>query len=88
MANRMDSLLADLYSAFGWKSRIAAPLLGRYLWSALEKEEKRLAAGWTYEPDTFYEKNAAALSLSDSKAIASSPRAVRARWVTCKAMTA
>ena len=37
-------------------------------WSALEKEEKRLAAGWTYEPDTFYEKNAAALSLSDAKA--------------------
>jgi hypothetical protein len=88
MARRMDSLLTDLYAAFGWKSRIAAPLLGRYLWAALEKEEKRLAAGWAYEPDTFYEKNAAALFQSDAKANASVPRAVRSQWVTCKAMTA
>ena len=84
----MDSLLTDLYAAFGWKSRIAAPLLGRYLWAALEKEEKRLAAGWAYEPDTFYEKNAAALSQSDAKANAGLPRAVHSQWVTCKAMTA
>ena len=75
----LDSLLTDLYAAFGLKSRITAPLLGRYLLSALGKEEKRLASGWTYEPDTFYEKNAAALSLSDAKANASAPRAVRAQ---------
>lgn len=85
-ANRLDLLLTDLYSTFGWKSRIAAPLLGRYLWSALEKEEKRLVAGWTYEPDSFYEKNAAALSLPpDVETNASLPRAVCAQWVTCKA---
>ncbi len=88
MASRMDSLLTDLYAAFGWKSRIAAPLLGRYLSSNIEKEEKRLAAGWTYEPNTFYEKNAAALSLSDTQADAIAPRAVRSQWVTCKAMPA
>ncbi len=88
MASRMDSLLTDLYSEFGWKSRIAAPLLGRYLYSSLEKEEKRLSAGRMYEPDTFYEKNAAAISLSDAKANASPPKAVRAQWVTCKTMPA
>jgi len=86
MSHRMDSLLSDLYAAFGWKSRIAAPLMGRYLWSALEKEEKRLAEGWAYEPDTFYEKNAAALSLSDPQAKTSISRAVPAQWVACKAM--
>lgn len=86
MANRLDLLLTDLHSTFGWKSRIAAPLLGRYLWSALQKEEKRLGAGWTYEPDSFYEKNAAALSLPpDVETSASRPRAVCAQWVTCKA---
>jgi hypothetical protein len=88
MASRMNFLLTDLYAAFGWKSRIAAPLLGRYLSAAIKKEEKRLAAGWTYEPDTFYEKNAAALSLTDATAGAVAPRAVRAKWIACKAMAA
>jgi hypothetical protein len=88
MASRMNLLLTDLYAAFGWKSRIAAPLLGRYLSAAIKKEENRLAAGWTYEPDTFYEKNAAALSVTDAKAGAIAPRAVRAQWVACKAMAA
>ena len=86
MSNRLDLLLSDLHSTFGWKSRIAAPLLGRYLWYTLEKEEKRLAAGWTYEPDSFYEKNAAALSLSDAGVNVSLPRAVRSQWVTCKVL--
>ncbi len=84
MAHRMDLLLTDLYAVFGWKARIAAPLLGRYIDSALKKEEKRLADGWKYEPDTFYEKNAAALSLSDIKAGAGKPRTVCAQRVACK----
>lgn len=88
MAHRMDLLLTDLYTAFGWKSRIAAPLLGQYLSISIKNEEKRLAAGLTYEPDTFYEKNAAALSLTDAKAGAVAPRAVSAKWVACKAMAA
>jgi radical SAM superfamily enzyme YgiQ (UPF0313 family) len=88
MADRMDALLADLYAAFGWKSRIAAPLLGRYLGSTINKEEKRLAADWSYEPETFYEKNAAALSLTDAKACKSTPQAVCAQWITSKAMAA
>jgi hypothetical protein len=88
MADRMNLLLTDLYAAFGWKSRIAAPLLGRYLGAAIKKEEKRLAAGWTYEPETYYEKNAAALSLTDAKTGAVAPCAVRANWVACKELVA
>lgn len=59
-------LLADIYTAFGWKTRLITPLIGRYALSALKKEEERLAAGWTYEPQSFCEKNAAALALGDA----------------------
>ena len=34
------------------------------LWQ-IRKEEKRLAAGWTYEPPTFYERNEAAADRPD-----------------------
>ena len=30
---------------------------GRYILSKIRREEKRLAAGWQYEPPTFYETN-------------------------------
>jgi len=86
MAHRMDLLLTDLYAAFGWKSRIAAPLLGRYLGASIQKEEKRLTDGWTYEPETFYEMNAAALALTDTRTGVVAPRAAGAQWVACKAM--
>jgi len=86
MTDRMDALLTDLYAAFGWKSRIAAPLVGRYLRATINKEEKRLAAGWSYEPETFYEKNAAAINLTDARTHQRSPQAVCAQWITSKAM--
>ena len=36
---------------------LAAPLVGRvFLWT-LRREDRRLKAGWTYEPPTFYERN-------------------------------
>ncbi len=55
----LDSLLAELQQVCGWKSRIAAPIVGRYLLRKLQLEQRRLAAGWTYEPPTFYECNQA-----------------------------
>jgi radical SAM superfamily enzyme YgiQ (UPF0313 family) len=63
MAEKMAALLGQIYREFGWLPRICAPLIGRYLYTALLREEKRLAAGWTYEPKTFYEENPAALAL-------------------------
>ena len=63
LAPKMNTLLARLYTEFGWKTRISAALSGRYIYVALRREEKRLARGWTYEPRPFYEKNAPALAL-------------------------
>ena len=63
LTNMLNSLLQDIYETFGWKTRIVAPLIGRFVYAALSKEEKRLANGCMYEPASFYEKNAAALAL-------------------------
>jgi len=55
----LDETLRGIYDAFGLKAKIAGPLIGRILYGKLKAEAKRLQAGWTYEPPTFYEKNAA-----------------------------
>jgi hypothetical protein len=55
-------LLEELYDLCGWRSRLAAPIVGRYLLRNLRQEEKRLSEGWTYEPPTFYESNQPAVS--------------------------
>jgi radical SAM superfamily enzyme YgiQ (UPF0313 family) len=63
MHDMIGSLLSDLYKEFGWKTRIIAPLLGIFAHTAAKREQQRLAAGWTYEPKIFYEKNTKALEL-------------------------
>ncbi len=68
LQEKAENLLADIYAAFGWKTRMVAPLIGRYVFNRLMKEEERLAAGDTYEPRTFCEKNAAALALEKASA--------------------
>ncbi|MBI4633847.1 MAG: cobalamin B12-binding domain-containing protein [Deltaproteobacteria bacterium] len=67
VAEKADELLKDICATFGWRTRFIAPLIGRYAFFALKKEEERLAAEWTYEPDTFYEKNMAALELEKAR---------------------
>jgi radical SAM superfamily enzyme YgiQ (UPF0313 family) len=62
LRERAGRLLADMYAEFGWKTRLVAPLIGRYIGSRLKNEEERLAAGHTHEPRSFCEKNAAALA--------------------------
>ena len=54
---QIDELLEELHDEFGWRSRLAAPIVGRYLHHKLRRQEKLLASGWTYEPPTFYETN-------------------------------
>lgn len=56
---KMSSLLDELCREFGWKARIYGELGGRWLLRQIRKEQTRLEAGWTYEPPTFYERNAA-----------------------------
>jgi hypothetical protein len=48
--------LQELYRTFGWQTRLAAPVVGRYVEWAMGREEARLA-GLTLEPATFYEHN-------------------------------
>ena len=75
MREKMDALLRDLYHAFGFLTRIAAPVTGRYLYRTLKNEEKRLARGWTWEPESVCDKNDAAVALE----AAASTRIVLAR---------
>jgi radical SAM superfamily enzyme YgiQ (UPF0313 family) len=56
---QIDEVLAELHGEFGWRSRMAAPLVGRYLYRALRRQDQMLHTGWTYEPPTFYETNRA-----------------------------
>jgi hypothetical protein len=54
----------ELVAEFGWRARLVGPSVGTLLLAALWRETRRLHAGRTYEPGTFYEANAAALALS------------------------
>ena len=58
VSEKISRVLRELYREFGVKSRLAAPLLGRYLRFTITREERRLARGWTYEPKTFRETSA------------------------------
>lgn len=57
---KLAVLLEEIYREFGWKTRLIAPLIGRYILAKIKREEIQLEEGWTYEPATFYEKNKAA----------------------------
>lgn len=56
-AAEIGGLLKELYAECGWRSRLAAPMAGRYLYASLRRQNRLLEAGWTYEPPTFYETN-------------------------------
>ena len=58
MHKKMTDLLAGLHREFGLKSRFWSAIGGRYVQWTVRREAKRLAAGWTQEPPTFYESNA------------------------------
>ncbi len=55
LSAKFSRILRDIYAEFGPKSRVAAPLVGRYLRFMMEREDRRLRRGWTYEPPTFCE---------------------------------
>lgn len=60
---KFDLLLKDLVATFGLTTRVLSPLIGRYIFARLQKEEKRLKDGWTYEPTTHFEENKAEIAL-------------------------
>ena len=57
LSAKISRILKDIYAEFGPKSRMAAPLVGRYLRFMMKREDRRLRHGWTYEPPTFCETN-------------------------------
>jgi hypothetical protein len=63
MVEKISGTLKELYAECGLKARLVAPLAGRYVHRKLKREERRLKAGWTYEPPTIYEHNAAACAV-------------------------
>lgn len=54
-SERISQILEDIYREFGLKSRLAAPVVGRYIHFMLRREARRLRNGWTYEPPSFCE---------------------------------
>jgi len=64
---QLDDLLHDIYATLGLQPRLLAPLVGRYIYRSMKKEEKRMASGWTLEPKTFLEKNQAALMATNTQ---------------------
>ncbi|MHB8970511.1 MAG: B12-binding domain-containing radical SAM protein [Pirellulaceae bacterium] len=71
----ISGVLDELYTEFGWKARLAAPIVGFRLCQTLRSEDRRLLSGWTYEPPTFFETN------SDD----GPPAAVRVTGITASA---
>ena len=57
---RLRVVRRELHAEFGLRSRLAAPLVGLAVLVAMALERRRLRAGRTYEPPTFYETNEAA----------------------------
>lgn len=56
VSQKIRSLRQEMAREFGWSSRLAAGLLGPLLLWTTWREEKRLAGGKTYEPETFIER--------------------------------
>ena len=57
VSRRIREVGDALTSEFGWKVRLAGPMLGSFLLATMRRERRRLAHGRTYEPPTFYETN-------------------------------
>ena len=60
----MKATLDLIVAEYGLKARLAAPLVGRFVLAKLRAEEARMKTGVSFEPPTFYEKNAAAHAAS------------------------
>lgn len=57
LVKKLAHLLDEIKREIGIRAHLIAPLAGRFVWSRLRREDKRLKTGETYEPPTFYEMN-------------------------------
>ena len=56
VSGRIRELRMEVGREFGWASRMVTKLAGPVVRWSLRREEKRLKAGWTYEPPTIIER--------------------------------
>ena len=56
VASKVGALRREVGEEFGWKSRLISGALGPILWWTTRREERRLAAGHTYEPNPIIER--------------------------------
>ena len=56
ISTQVRDLRRSLTDEFGVRARVASALVGPMLWWTSRREAKRLAGGWTYEPETFLER--------------------------------
>ena len=73
LVQKLSGLLDEIKREIGVKARLVAPLAGRFVWSKLVQEDKRLKTGATYEPPTFYEMNSQMASLIQKGLTAAKP---------------
>jgi hypothetical protein len=66
---RFEDLMSDLVAEYGAQAEHFAVAAGPFVLEKIRQEEQRLQDGWTYEPPTFYEKNAAWLALEPNQAV-------------------
>ena len=88
MREKADAVLQDIYRQFGWRPRLIAPVLGRVVGLTMKREAKRLARGWTYEPETHYEHNEKASEMEHDEKTTPGSLIPSLRWVTCEPLTA
>jgi radical SAM superfamily enzyme YgiQ (UPF0313 family) len=56
VSTQIRGLRKEIDAEFGGVARIASRAIGPVLWWTTRREERRLAAGWTYEPPTILER--------------------------------
>ncbi len=66
LKNRFSQMQKELYVEFGEQAEHFSAAAGPFVLEKIRTEEQRLKEGWTYEPPTFYEKNAAWLKMEKS----------------------
>jgi radical SAM superfamily enzyme YgiQ (UPF0313 family) len=56
VAEKVKSVRTAINEEFGLTSRLVAPIGGRVVRYLLQREERRLQSGWTYQPHAFVER--------------------------------
>jgi radical SAM superfamily enzyme YgiQ (UPF0313 family) len=56
LTEKIRQLRSDFGRELGLASRIASPVIGRFVYRMIRLEERRLNRGWTYQPPMFVER--------------------------------